>query len=165
MTEQTPEDPDHELQRRLEYYRSQKEDWRRFNDAATESANVALRASILVNGGAAVAVLALLSTNSDPQFVLAILSALRCFVAAVLAGAVASGFAYVTNYAYATGGFHQLTYDEAVTQESQQKRKMNGWLWFGIGTHVVAVALTIRQQNIVQLHQEFVAVTVRCQLE
>ena len=71
--------------------------------AAFEAANGALRAAILVNGGAAVAVLTFLGglAKDKPALALAMSGSLGWFGGGVLIAAIATGLAYTTQLAYA----------------------------------------------------------------
>lgn len=89
--------------------------------SVVESGKTALTTSILVNGGATVALLAFLGNliSKSPSQLLPmqtlLVASLMSFAAGVLAGAVATGTTYVTNYCYTAAwrpwgiGFHVLT--------------------------------------------------------
>jgi len=89
------------------------------------AAKIALTTSILVNGGATIALLSFLGsligkTPPPPAGMQSLLSrSLICFAVGVVAGAFATGFAYLTQFCYA----------------SDRRR-------WGIGFHVVTVVLT-----------------------
>lgn len=65
----------------------------------------ALKSAILINGGAAIALLAFIGsvfTTTENRDVISMLAlAMYCFVGGVLSGAVASGVVYLTQFAYA----------------------------------------------------------------
>lgn len=84
------------LRARLAYDRDQ-------HSTAFEAANGALRTAILVNGGAAVAVLTFLGdlSKEKPALALAMSGSLGWFGGGVLIGAIATGLAYTTQLAYA----------------------------------------------------------------
>ena len=86
-----------------------------------ETAKVALTTAILVNGGASVALLALLgnllskSQTTSPQVPAALVNSLSAFALGVLLGAIATGTTYLTQYCYhmefrrSAAGFHIST--------------------------------------------------------
>lgn len=67
-----------------------------------EYGRLALNSAILVNGGASVAMLALLGSlvEAKAQFHAALLWALLCFAIGVFAGGVATGCTYLSQYHY-----------------------------------------------------------------
>jgi hypothetical protein len=76
----------------------------KLNEAAMENANLALRTAVLINGGAAVSILAFVGglvsqgkVAAGPQLT-QIADSLVCFASAVAAAALAMGFSYFTNY-------------------------------------------------------------------
>jgi hypothetical protein len=69
----------------------------RANEAAVQGANLALRHGLLINGGAAVALLTFIGTLSMDQK-RAIAATLACFVWGVVAATAALATAYFTNY-------------------------------------------------------------------
>lgn len=85
----------------------------RINEAAINNANIALRALLIINGGAAVAILAflgsLISSNGDKLTVeLANLTApIEWFAWGVALSPLAMAFAYFTNYCIASGIEHR----------------------------------------------------------
>lgn len=80
--------------------------------AATESANIALKALLLLNGGACLALLAFLAnvvkdaghSASAEKLVVALLAALSLFAYGAACAVGASAFGYVANRAYAESG-------------------------------------------------------------
>ena len=105
----------------LAYYRAQREHAIEMLRGVVESGKIALTTSILVNGGATVALLAFLGNvlarcASGPVAIQApLVMAIMFFAAGVLSAAVATGSTYVTNYCYTESwrrlaiGFHILT--------------------------------------------------------
>lgn len=74
------------------------------NQAAIGSANVALRAFLLINGGAAVALLAFLGSLAgqiDGPDIVTLATPLMDFAIGVAVAALAAGLAYLTNYSAA----------------------------------------------------------------
>jgi hypothetical protein len=109
----------------LAYYRAQREHAIEMLRGVVESAKIALTTSILVNGGATVALLAflgnLLVKSAGPVPMQApLVVAIMFFSGGVLVAAMATGSTYVTNYCY-----------------------MQDWKRSGIGFHVFTVALVI----------------------
>lgn len=83
------------------------------NRAAIENANQALRAAVLINGGAAVSVLAFVGGLAAKGMVAAealqqVSSALVWFAIGVSAATLAMGFSYLTNYCIAANAGYQL---------------------------------------------------------
>jgi hypothetical protein len=105
----------------LAYYRVQHEHAIEMFRSVVESGKIALTTSILVNGGATVALLAFLGNmigKSPPvlgPMQVTLVVSLMFFAGGVLAAAVATGSTYVTQYCYTEGwrrsatGFHVLT--------------------------------------------------------
>lgn len=90
----------------LAFYRAQQENEIEMFRSVLEAAKIALTTSILVNGGATVALLAFLSNligkpSPAPMALQApLVVSLMCFAGGVLVGAVATGSAYLTQCCY-----------------------------------------------------------------
>ena len=92
----------------------------------------ALKAAMLINGGAAIALLAFIGTiwssGSEPDTVQSLAQSLAMFSYGVMAGAVACAGAYFTQYIY---------------QTTSANKNSNCYLKLGIGLHVATVALVV----------------------
>lgn len=91
----------------MENWKADQEMRRLLSKGALDFGAAALKSAILINGGAAAALLAVVShAGPGSATATALLPALMAFVAGVLAGAVATGAAYVSQllYASAVGG-------------------------------------------------------------
>ena len=76
------------------------------NEAAISNANLALRTSVLINGGAAVSVLAFVGGLVTQKRIISleeISGALELFAIGVAMATAAMGFSYLTNYFIASG--------------------------------------------------------------
>lgn len=89
-----------EHQSRLTQYNAEAELSRRLLDAAMDFAAGALKAVLLINGGAAIAVLSFLGNRNDVELTW-FPDSLVSFTVGVLCAAIASGFAYVAQICYA----------------------------------------------------------------
>lgn len=118
----------------------EKEHGFRLNEAAINNASQVLRALILINGGAAVAVLAFISSLAHP-LPKEITSSVWGFAGGVAVTAVAMCFAYFTNYCY-TAASVALTrsYEHPYIQENEESHK---WLHKGTVCHRVSILLSI----------------------
>ena len=98
------------------------------NVAAIESANLTLRTAMLINGGAAISVLAfaggLASRDKVPLAQLTEIAAtLMWFAFGVAVATLSMGFAYFTNLCIAGTGFFQLkTYEHPYLQDTNKSR-------------------------------------------
>ena len=121
------------------------------NVAAIENANLALRYALLINGGAAVAVLGFIGAlagrdhASEAGHISSKLaeaaSTLIWFASGVTCAAVAMGFAYLTNYSIAG----QATFMEKIREHPWVKHTVvsQRWWWIAFGCHLLAIALLI----------------------
>lgn len=111
------------------------------NAAAIESANVALRAFLLINGGAAVAMLAFLGAlvgEVSGEELIAIASPLATFAWGVASAALGAGFGYLTNYFNAWTIAGQTKHWEHPYVRNDKGSKITAV--FAIGFIVIAVA-------------------------
>ena len=100
----------------LAFYRAEHEAGLQMLRSVIDSGTTALTSSILINGGATVALLAyaanLFSKGQTSNLGAALVTALVCFAFGVLSGAVAAGAGYITQYCYyrrwnrSAAGFH-----------------------------------------------------------
>ena len=142
MTEGTPNNPQQEaeyaaaVQRSLAHYRALQDLGLELGRFAVTLGQVALRTVILINGAAAVAVLAFLGQIWDPaegarELIPPMLAALSWFVSAVIAGGIATGLAYIT----------QLLYTIAFQRERDEKSNVTAFRRWGVGCHGITTAL------------------------
>ena len=143
MTDRVPETPEDRAARIRAAERAHDNHYafrEQSNGAAIESANVALRAFTLINGGAAVAMLALLGALSDrvtgEQLVLLAIP-LSKFASGVAAGALAAGLAYLTNYSATSEAAHTLLtpkypFIEETKQSKRWARAYTGFILIAI---------------------------------
>lgn len=116
------------------------------NSQTFESGNQALKAAGVVNGGAAVALLALIGNMVDKDATASISGeaigfALLIFVAGVSASALASGGAYITNYLYVTAGTARTwDYEHPYVHHT---RRSKVYEWSGAFFHVLSVLLVL----------------------
>ena len=151
MNEGPTEDPEHERwryeQERALAERMHDRDFtllRQATDAAIGHANFALRTLILINGGAAVALLAflasLLSAEEDYSSKLSEITApLVSFSYGIAAATVSIGFAYFTTYCVATAfSKKELLWEHPWTKETP---KSNAWTRASVMCQIFAVIL------------------------
>jgi hypothetical protein len=113
------------------------------NEAAIENANLALRTAVLINGGAAVSVLAFIGglasqgrVTLGPQLN-QISSCLVWFASGVAVAALAMGFSYFTNYCIAANASSRLRqWEHPYTAESNKTRK---WRCAAIVFQILAI--------------------------
>lgn len=115
------------------------------NDAAINNANAALRALLIINGGAAVTVLAFVGTiiSADSDSLMDDLSALTLpimwFAWGVALTALGMGFAYFTNYCGAASVSHRsFMWEHPYTDDTDESRL---WRRFAYGFQIVAALL------------------------
>lgn len=110
------------------------------NDAAIGSANVALRSLLLINGGAAIAMLAFMGsmlTEVDGDHMVALTRPLSEFAWGVAAAAFAAAMGYLANYSTTSAAAHQ----KPVWRYPYHK---NTWVsWTFIGTSIVCLVLAL----------------------
>ena len=113
---------------------------------AIESANVAIRAMLLINGGAVVALLAFLGTlesgNAEAVSLNKFVSALRYFAYGVGFSAITAALAYVVNLLDADiQRSMDYSYDEWPFVREKKRRKQLSWIR-GL-LHVLAIVLAV----------------------
>ena len=116
------------------------------NESAIKSADAVLRNCLLINGGAAVAILAfmgaVISKNTGSGKIIEnIADGLTYFAWGVIASVAALGLSYIVHFA---------TYKHATSQKKVWEHpyitpgKLTAcWAWLKIGLHVLAVALAV----------------------
>ena len=117
----------------------EKEHGFRLNEAAINNANLVLRALLIINGGAALALLAFLSNIefTVPDEAAPLIS----FAGGVAVTAIAMGLAYLTNYCYTIASVERVrSYKHPYIRESD---KSNRWIKIGFWSHIIAAALAI----------------------
>lgn len=117
----------------------EKEHGFRLNEAAINNANLVLRALLIINGAAALALLAFLSNieSAMPDEAAPLIS----FAGGVAVTAIAMGLAYFTNYCYTTASVERVrSYKHPYIQEND---KSSRWIKIGLWSHIVAVGLVI----------------------
>lgn len=145
---------DNEQQRQLDAFKRNLEDAKEAhanrrafinfaNQSAIDLTSVATKAFLLINGGAAVAMLGFVATLSSKPGVVqlelaAIVEALLWFGWGVLAAAVCSGLAYCAMYLNAEAASHVVfTWEHPYLQE----KKISKWIsWLTDFVHLAAVA-------------------------
>jgi hypothetical protein len=117
--------------------------YRSFNQASIKGADAALRAALLINGGAAVSVLAFIygfaaQNRVQPDQLKHVASSLEHFSFGVVASVIGMALAYLTNYATAahTNSFERQ-WEPPYIKPSQNTRKLRR---LKNGLHVIAVA-------------------------
>ncbi|MEN3238982.1 hypothetical protein PUR29_36715 [Methylobacterium ajmalii] len=100
----------------------------------------ALKSAVLINGGTAAALLTFVGQKglaTQPELGLS----LRTFAIGLLLGAVATGFAYVAQFCYTTGGYHYIkTFTHPYIKFPPAHRR---WNIAGIICHCISVILII----------------------
>ena len=128
---------------------SEKEFWLRTNDATINAGNLALRALLIINGGAAIALLAFIG-NFAPVLpgeyaglpkIHPSITPMMWFALGVFASVMAMVFAYCTNYLYITAADERIHNFKHPYVHDTDKSKM--WGSIGMMTHITTVALTI----------------------
>jgi hypothetical protein len=109
---------------------------KRVDEATINAGNLALRMVLLINGGAAVALLSFMGNLKDQRQ--AIAGALAWFAWGVVAAALALGLAYATNFC-AVGIYRSMIYwyEHPYVRVGPQTAK---WRWWTLGFHIGAVA-------------------------
>ena len=119
--------------------------WTESQKNAIDSANIAVRAILLVNGGAVVALLAFLGTlesaNGDAISLSQFVSALRSFASGVGLAAVTAALAYLVNLMDADF-FSRKTYhwEHPFVRENTKKKWVN---WLRNAIHLLALGLGV----------------------
>jgi hypothetical protein len=121
--------------------------WREsLNGQAAESSHNAIKAAGIINGGAVVALLALVGNIVDKEAATSVSAdhigfAMLVFVAGLAASAFASGFSYFTIYLYVVAGrYRTWDYTHPYVHET---RKSKIHTWFGALFHITAVVLVL----------------------
>ena len=121
--------------------------WREsLNGHTAESSNQAIKAAGIINGGAAVALLALIGNMVDKDATATISGevigfSLIIFVAGIAASAFASGGAYFTNYLYVAASSRRIwDYKHPYVHDTRGSRIC---AWTGGLFHVVSVILVL----------------------
>lgn len=117
------------------------------NERASNNANIALRTLLLINGGAAVTMLAFIGnlvSVDGAQFsnMLADLtSPMLWFVWGVALTVVAIGFAYFTTYCFVAGSYHKgRHYEHPFIRETSASKR---WLRAGGVCQIIAILLAL----------------------
>ena len=121
----------------------------RINEAAINNSNLALRALLIINGGAAIALLAFIgnlvpvapSVYANLPKVIPSITSLMWFALGVAVTVFGMAFAYFTNYFY-TGASAKRTrsYEHPYIQETQISHK---WVKLGLTFHSLAVIFAL----------------------
>ena len=128
---------------------SEKEFWLRTNDATINAGNLALRALLIINGGAAIALLAFIG-NFVPVLpgeyaglpkIHPSITPMMWFALGVFASVMAMVFAYCTNYLYITAAGERICNFKHPYVHDTDKFEM--WRNIGIVTHFITVALAV----------------------
>ena len=111
----------------------------RLNEAAINNANLFLRALLIINGAAALGLLAFFSNTGSAMPGEA--APLISFAGGVAATTVAMGLAYLTNYCYTSASVDRHRgYEQPYVRESRESEK---WIKIGSCSHKLAVVLAI----------------------
>ena len=117
------------------------------NKAAIDNANHALRTLILINGGAAIAILAFLGavissdTNQFADDIVVVTSPIAWFAWGVALATLGMAFAYFTNYCITTSiQEREHFYEHPYVRETDVSEKWGKW---AIGLQVTATALAV----------------------
>jgi hypothetical protein len=119
---------------------------RTYFEAASKSAELAVKTSVLVNGGAAVAVLGFLGVllqkeTISPKQVADVSASLIWFASGVGAGIVALAFIYLMNYSSAGGvRWRKLVFEQPFFQETSRTRSMRHIYTVA---HIIAVLVSL----------------------
>jgi hypothetical protein len=124
-----------------------REAFHKANEAATSGANLALRMSLLINGGAAVALLAFIKDLSKEQQH-AIADTLVWFGFGVTAAVLALALAYFTNYSLGQVEVSRLPTDQFPylrdgPTTAQRRRRYWVFLWAAIIVGLTSIALFV----------------------
>ena len=133
-----PEKQAEDLEYRKWIYELKREDAKRAHDLhlasiesitkfAVENGNLAIRMAMLINGGAALSLLAFIGSVAKDHIgdnkLLPVAASLTWFALGVFASAFAMGFAYLTNSLYAAAANrHQRTWDPPYVQETTSSK-------------------------------------------
>lgn len=116
------------------------------NEAAINNANYALRTLVLINGGAAVAILAFIGSlvsGSDTfgSHLTELASPLMWFAWGVALATIGVGLAYVTNYCITGSAAHKTYHNEhPFVRETKASKR---WFWAGTVFQILAMAAAI----------------------
>ena len=128
---------------------SEEKFWLKTNDATINAGNLALRTLLIINGGAAIALLAFIG-NFAPVLpgeyaglpkIHPSITALMWFAFGVTASVMAMAFAYCTNYLYITASAKRTCNFKHPYVHDTDKSKM--WGCIGIVTHITTVVLAV----------------------
>lgn len=118
------------------------------NKAAIDNANLTLRTLMVINGGAAIAVLAFVGTlvgGNTGEFVDDLERAtapLTWFAWGVALTTLGMGFAYITNYCITSSiTFRQHNWQHPYVEETERS---NRWAKWGIGFQIAAIVLAVK---------------------
>jgi hypothetical protein len=125
---------------------------KRMTEAACRDAQEAIKVALLINGGAAVAILAFISTMGRNGFSLpdlrAVSNSLFYFAGGIVSAGITAAFAYLANGLYAGNFFEQEKYwVHPYVKENPRSKRMLWWArffnWAGFILGWVALALFI----------------------
>jgi hypothetical protein len=124
-----------------------REAFHKANEAATNAANLALRMSLLINGGAAVALLAFIKDLREEQQY-AVADTLVWFGFGVTAAVIALALAYFTNYSLGQAEISRVSIDQPPylrdgPATARWKRRYLAFLWASIIVGLISVALFV----------------------
>ena len=114
------------------------------NEAAINNSNLAARALLIINGGAAIAVLALIgrlipSKQEDWLSISPLIESLKWFACGVIVTAIAMVFAYFTNYSNASVSYtRDLHYEHPYVRDNKKSSK---WKYMGIVSQYLTIIL------------------------
>lgn len=125
------------------YHQELHEHFTNSNNYITESSNQAIRSLFLINGGAVVALLALLAASIETQHEIALIvvKALQYFAKGVFAAAMTSVAAYLTNYCYGSSVYAQKRILNWPYVEETSSGK--NWRRVGVFFHLVSLASAV----------------------
>lgn len=115
----------------------------RTNEATINAANFVLRALLIINGGAAIALLAFIGNLVPPSEYANLpkinpcITSLMWFALGVAVTAFAMAFAYFTNFFYGSASVERTrSYEHPYIHETQKSRR---WIKIGLTFHGIAV--------------------------